>query len=189
MSYPGGFKTNGTLREDFLPNIYKGKIELFSCRPNKLKPGWYVCNGEYYLLASPQGQALAGLDEDFKEDWGIIINGDNIRLPSLFDDDGKGYFLRPVDGVTLLPGRKQGDAMQNITASTEIYGTKLKSAPASSGAYTDRLNILNITFSTTQISDRDWLYVPDFDASNVVPTDDENRPINIGFVPAIYLGA
>ena len=136
--------------------------------------------GAILLLDSDQGRALNALPAGYKADWGITTMDGAITLPNLFSEDGRGCFLRPVDGVTRQVGAEQGDAIRNITGNTshEIdRGTPLGAfytGPATSG-----INSLGEATSDKELR---------FDASRVVPTAEENRPLNLGMTPAVYLG-
>jgi hypothetical protein len=172
-----------------LPYMPVGMILPLFCDSDEIPPGFYLCNHAQVLLSSAEGQALNNLSTTLKANLGITVSAPYICLPSMFDDGGRGYVIRAVDGNTRAPGSKQEDAIRNITGSSYVYGTKYKSDLASSGAYFDRtVAYSNFTFNTTAINDRDWMYVPDFDASRDVPTADENRMLNIGALFCIWLG-
>lgn len=139
--------------------------------------GWYFMNGDQYPDESPQGVVLNGLSTAYKTAWGIVSSGGLVSVPNAFDAEGRGYFDRPVDGASRQVGSVQGDAIRNITGTIPI-----DAAHAASGA-----------FETTTIDrpfaggDSPGVDIT-FDASRVVPTADENRPMNRGKTPAIYLG-
>lgn len=78
-------------------------------------PGWHFCNGDQYALTSPVGTALNALPENFKADWGIVVSGANISIPNMFYSDGRGYFLRSVDGTTRQVGSVELDQFQTHT--------------------------------------------------------------------------
>lgn len=167
-----------------------GTIFPFYCRVEKLHPFFYFCNGERWLPESPQGVALLGLDDDFKEDWGIAIDEDGlVPLPNFFDANCNGYFPRPVDGVSRLPGSVQEDAIVNIVGSNGVYSMVIKNNTNffMTGPYNKRLtNEYNYAFTTAPANYSDFCVV-DFDASLQVNTATEVRPKNIGFTPAIFL--
>ena len=123
---------------------------------------------------------MLALPEAYRNAFRIVESGNEVNLPNLYHSDGRGYFLR--SSKTL--GEVQGDAIRNITGCL-MYGVSdgisgafyIGSVPAGTGRQgfiqrngTHTLNTFN------------------FDASRVVPTANENRPLNIGFTPAIYLG-
>lgn len=174
-----------------------GDIRLFSFRADALPSGWYFCNGDAYAVASAQGQALASLPESFRTDWGVKTVGSTISLPNLFDAaTGAGMFLRGVDGASRLPGSAQSDAIRNITGSfahNQNIGLVLVNSNQNlnsllTGAFT-RSATVSKTYSLNTVA-HGSRSVGDlaFDASLAVPTAEENRPVNVGMTPAIYLG-
>lgn len=169
--------------------LYVGEIRLLPFRHDELPFGWHFCNGERFLLTSPQGEVLSGLSENFRADWGLEEDLCSISLPNLFHEDGRGCFLRPVDGLTRQVGALEGDAIRNITGewsrgdagpvgqNAHYYYTGGAYAPGTK-KYNYMMNDLADYPATTLT----------FDASRVVPTAPENRPLNLGMTPAIYLG-
>lgn len=101
--------------------LYVGEIRLLPFRHDELPAGWHFCNGERFLLTSPQGEALSGLSENFRADWGLEEDLCSISLPNLFHEDGRGCFPRPVDGLTRQVGASQEDAIRNITGGRRNY--------------------------------------------------------------------
>ena len=170
-----------------------GEIRLLPFRIDDLPSGWYFCNGDTYLRTSPQGTVLAALPEGFRSDWGVDVDESTCALPDLFQS-GKGCFLRPVGGSDRLPGSIETDAIRNITgryAYNSTVGSVSVNASNNSilaGAFTSDLagskssGFFSQNLGTNATTDLL------FDASRCVPTDDENRPVNIGMTPAIYLG-
>ena len=162
-----------------LKSLFVGKIELLPFRFNSLPKGWYFCNGERFNLSTPQGAALNGLSTDFKTDWGITISNDTISLPNLFFSDGRGYFLRSVDGSTRQVGSVQTDAIRNITGTfggcLTRGGTGVFFNPGT--ADTDNYNGGPYQSNRTAL-----------DVSREVPTANENVVLNCGMTPAIFLG-
>ena len=157
-----------------------GAILLLPFRKDELPVGWHFCNGAAVSLDSDQGRALNALPAGYKADWGITTLDGAITLPNLFSEDGRGCFLRPVDGLTRQVGAEQGDAIRNITGNTshEIdRGTP--SGAFYTGPATSGINSLGEATSDKELR---------FDASRVVPTAEENRPLNLGMTPAVYLG-
>ena len=88
-----------------------GAILLLPFRKDELPVGWHFCNGAAVSLDSDQGRALNALPAGYKADWGITTLDGAITLPNLFSEDGRGCFLRPVDGLTRQVGAEQGDAV------------------------------------------------------------------------------
>lgn len=166
-------------------SVTKGKIDTLPFRQDELPPGWYFCNGDQYALTSPQGSALNAFSDNFKSDWGITITDENISLPNLFHSDGRGFFVRAADGTTqaIGLGGAQDDAIRNITGPV---GEVLFPPDDSTGTlpvYTT--NVYSPRIWTTSGSYSGYVVL---DASRAVPTAEENRPLNIGMTPAIYLG-
>ena len=169
--------------------VFVGKIELLSTTADALPAKWYLATGDKYAENSPQGQALKALPESYKRAFKIELKNGQINTPNLFHTDGRGYFLRSSKNL----GEVQGDAIRNIT------GT-LDSGDAGNMQLFE--GIENDGVGALYVSRKKWkAWIPDngggadgrpaavsFDASRVVPTADENRPLNIGFLPAIYLG-
>jgi hypothetical protein len=170
-----------------LPHGYNGEIRLFPFDPGELPGNWYFCNGDRFGVESPPGVALLSLSPAFKARWGIAVIDGTINVPKLFDGNGYGYFLRAVDGTTRLVGSAQADAIRNIVAYA-YSGNQVNKDKVSqlSGAFTLTKTASNMGFSTSSYANGDF-YGLGFDASLVVPTAEENRPINIGMIPAILL--
>ena len=164
---------------DFMPN-----------RRDELPFGWYFRNGDNYLLSSPQGQALNSLSTNYKNDHRItikIINGlQYINVPTAFAPDGRGFFIRAVDGITRQVGHVEDDAIRDIYGHFDA-GVVDHHDVYARGAFRGSAAIYPENGSAPpQKNWAAWGY--DFRASNVVPTANENRVLNIGATPAIYLG-
>lgn len=169
-----------------------GEIRLLPFRSGELPVGWYFCNGDRYGVATGQGAALSALPANMKTDWGIVAAEGAINLPDLFSG-GNGCFLRPVDNLTRLPGSVQTDAIRNITGSysnTSTIGMVRTGSTADSvvsgafaaGTLDKALSVYQVNVGAGKVGDLL------FDASGSVPTAHENRPVNVGMTPAIYLG-
>lgn len=176
-----------------------GEQKLMAFRASELPFGWYFRNGDNYPLDSPQGRALNELSANYKEDFKItikVINGEQyINVPTAFAPDGRGYFERAVDGTNRQVGSVQGDAIRNIwgqlhnvmqwrgTVGQGIFYVGNPN-PSGSGLNNRHANAV-ITANDSDFPERTIT----FDASRVVPvTADDNRPLNIGMTPVIYLG-
>lgn len=166
-----------------------GEFRLMPFRAGKLPFGWYFRNGDNYLLTSPQGKALNGLSDNYKHDHRITIkeiDGQQyINVPSAFAPDGRGYFERPVDGTTRQVGSVQNDAIRNIYGSFYPVSETFASEGQATGVFKKTQCFSTHTPSAIDGGPGDGIV---FDASLVVPTSNENRPLNIGLTPAIYLG-
>ena len=167
-----------------------GEFRLMPFRAGELPFGWYFRNGDNYFLSSPQGQALNRLSDNYKRDHQITIKNINgqyyINVPSAFAPDGRGFFERPANGTTRQIGSWEDDAIREIWGhfDTGVVDNHVGYAKgAFAGAYA--INPKGGAFQPTRDLDA-WGY--EFFASRVVPTANENRPLNIGLTPAIYLG-
>lgn len=171
----------------------QGEIRLLPFRKAELPAGWYFCNGDKYALSTAQGDALNSLPATMKSDWGITASGGSINLPNLFSGSD-GYFFRAVNNSARLPGSKQTDAIRNITGS---FGIMANGGPVWISSNTGT-SILSGAFKagdaskaiSYQVTSHGYNTTADllFDASACVATASENRPLNIGMTPAIYLG-
>lgn len=163
--------------------VVRGKIDYLPFRPAELPPGWYFCNGDQYALNSYQGAVLNAFSDDFKTDWGIAVSDENISLPSLFYSDGRGYFLRAANGEAQTVGLSgvQDDAIRNITGTVNFL---VSTIAGTSGAFVaSGANAFQASYINNSVPGGFT-----FNAARIVPTAEENRPLNIGMTPAIYLG-
>ena len=172
-----------------------GDQRLMPFRREELPFGWYFRNGDNYLLDSPQGQAINRLSNKYKADHRIVIkviNGQRyINVPTAFAPDGRGYFERPVNGTTQQVGFVEGDTIRNIRGSLPNGSSKaiIGHENIARGDRDGAISVYQCDDDWLQAGDRrmKWAFF-DIDASRVVPTSHENRPIYMGFTPAIYLG-
>lgn len=167
-----------------------GDFRLFPFRTSELPFGWYFRGGDNFLLGSPQGRALNSLSTNYKADHGITIktiSGQQyINVPNAFSSDGRGYFER----ASRQAGNIQDDAIRNIIASFGMDGVNATSNAGVLWGFTGALfengtNQNAVKYGGNAIG---TVRTGGFDASRVVPTAEENRPLNIGMTPAIYLG-
>lgn len=168
--------------------IVVGEFGLMPFRTANLPAGWYMRNGDKFLLSSPQGQALNNLPENYKTDWGITITNeggfDYINVPSAFHTDGRAYFDRAVDGTNRQVGSVEGDAIRNITGTFSSFSY---SAGQPSGAFTSTIATQNALAGGSTANYNDVRKT--FSASSAgVPTAAENRVLNRGLTPVIFLG-
>lgn len=160
----------------------RGKIELLPFPADALPKGWYHANGDQYEDTTPQGKALSALPDALKQAFRIVLTGTKINLPNFYHTDGRGYFLRASKTL----GTVQDDAIRNIVGNLYfvVSGTGQQQP---TGAFGYQLtNGLSVSGQGFKNGFKSNTYV--FNAANVVPTADENRPLNIGLTPAIYLG-
>ena len=151
----------------FIPGLFVGDIRLLPFRAADLAancPGWHFCNGDQYALTSPIGSQLNALPTDFRADWGITVSGSNISIPNMFYSDGRGYFLRAVDGTTRQVGAIQLDEIKSHTHS--LPGVLVSGGTIYFGGQGGNMGGVNTTGATGGI---------------------ENRVLNIGMTPAIFL--
>ena len=126
------------------------------------------------ILAWPVGQNPEDMDN-----W-LECNGQNIS-PSVYPElfavvggqvpDLRGLFLRGHGGDSAALGVRQGDAIRNIKG--QITGNGLMSGGATGpfySWYTQNFGIGNGAYDKNGVA---------FDASRVVPTAEENRPVNM----------
>ena len=179
----------------FVCTDWIGEWALMPFRRNELPFGWYFRNGDNYLLSSPQGQALNNLSVNYKSDHKITIktiNGQRyINVPTAFAPDGRGYFMRAVDGRVRQVGSVEGDAIRNIRGAIQDGPGQafIGHENVTNGKTDGAISIRHSGDEWLQNGSRHlrWAFF-NFDASRVVPTANENRPINIGLTPTIYLG-
>lgn len=190
-AYTGDYSWTELLTTQNISNyIPIGEFRLMPFRANELPFGWYFRNGDNYLLNSPQGQVLNRLSNNYKRDHQITIktiNGQQyINVPSAFAPDGRGFFERAVNGTTRQVGSAEDDAIREIWGHFDT-GVVPNHNEYTRGAFfgTSAINPANSAFQSTT----EWYtWGFDFYASRVVPTAHENRPLNIGLTPTIYLG-
>ncbi|WP_387466797.1 tail fiber protein [Photorhabdus sp. RM323S] len=187
---PDSRKVNGkTLTEDIEISAIDigakrpGDIYLSAHPASDLAKGEYIANGDVYAIDSIVGRSLNNLSDAYKAAWGIKLNGDKINLPNLFVD-GRGVFMR----AGLNPGMIQGDAIRNITGDVGLWHDGF--IARTSGAFYGVNATSQISIMKKNAPDEFTKFAyATFDASRVVPTADENRPLNISMIPVIYLGS
>ena len=160
----------------------RGKIELLPFPADALPQGWYHANGDQYEDTTPQGRALSALPTALKQAFRIVLTGTKINLPNFYHTDGRGYFLRASKTL----GTVQDDAIRNIVGNLYfVIGGAGNWPPTGAFGYqtTNGLGVSGEGFRSGRQSNT---YA--FNAARVVPTANENRPLNIGLTPAIYLG-
>lgn len=159
--------------------VFVGKIELLSTTADAMPAKWYLATGDKYPANSPQGQALQSLPEAYKQALKVELRDGQINTPNLFHSDGRGYFIRSAKTLGVV----QEDAIRNAAGFLGLL----------SGQIADP----NGVFASKPVSRAGWSRSTgreysgldiDFNLARAVPVADENRPLNIGFLPAIYLG-
>ena len=172
-----------SLETDINKMLIIGRIDLLPFRPGDLQGrGWYHANGDRYGINTAQGEALLALPEYYRTAFNIAASGGFVNLPNMYHNDGRGYFLR----ASQILGKIQGDAIRNITGSAAAYIHDNDHATQGALSITDKAQ----RGLVWQLNPANFgvLAKLNFNASAAVPTADENRPLNIGFTPAIYLG-
>ena len=130
--------------------------------------GYLLCNGAAISRAQyPELFAAIGTT------WGAGDGASTFNVPDL-----RGFFLRGVGGNSAALAAEQGDAIRNMDGSVSaLYSADSRPTSTPTGVfYWDNTN----GQYTAQIYDSGnpgWLGLV-FDASRVVPTAAENRPIN-----------
>lgn len=169
--------------------LYVGEIRLLPFRHDELPFGWHFCNGERFLLTSPQGEVLSGLSENFRADWGLEEDLCSISLPNFFEQDGGyGLFLRAADGQNRRVGSFEADAQRRIQGEINCtYAVPRAPGRIAQSALTftqgEGATRTCPSYSAKQISD----YIT-LDTALNTPTGPRNIPANLGMTPAIYLG-
>ncbi|WP_036773650.1 tail fiber protein [Photorhabdus australis] len=157
-----------------------GDIYLSAHPASDLAKGEYIANGDVYAIDSNVGRVLNSLSAEYKKAWGIKQSGGKINLPNLFVN-GRGAFMR----AGLQPGVIQGDAIRNITGSFGWWNQGLFSHAR--GAFSGVGNNPPTSIQLTRFDGYSHYSYANFDVSKVVPTADENRPLNVSMIPVIYL--
>ena len=166
-----------------------GDFRLMPFRANELPFGWYFRNGDNYLLNSPQGQVLNQLSDNYKRDHQITIKTINgrqyINVPSAFSPDGRGFFERAVNGTTRQVGTVEGDSMRQLSGC--FLGFNETGNNIDNMFYADERYIFDASGSQqNRALNLAWNVFDNNRVNN--PVSNENRPLNIGLTPAIYLG-
>lgn len=170
--------------------LYVGRQELSPFRADSLPSGWYCMNGQKFLDTSPQGVALLGLPQTYRDDWGIVHGTDYmVNVPNFFSGN-KGYFVRAVDGTTRQVGNIQNFANGPINISSSgsfggVYGRNNPSELVPQGAFSGYANQYGFPAEGRNENLYYGRVYMNLSASN---TADETRPLNIGMTPCIYLG-
>lgn len=91
--------------------------------------------------------------------------------------DFQGKFLRAVGGNSAAIGAVQEDAIRNITGTLAGVGTNFTAKSAGTGAFSYTNDLASE--SIRGLGDNYSMYAGTFAASMVVPTSNENRPVNM----------
>ena len=142
--------------------------------------GWLECNGTT-LQISQYPELYAAISTTYGGD-GVTT----FALPDLTRDSG--LFIRSTSTERTV-GSVQGDAIRNIKGAFGFLGTGKSQGWATNleGAFgyiqdtTNRNTVSMSSTGTLNNTTKQWT----FDASKSVPTAEENRPVNIAFMPVI----
>lgn len=174
------------------PHIHDiGDMQLKPFRENEMPFGWYACNGQAFANTTKQAVVLNSLPTGYKTDWGIVNTGAVTNVPNWAYTDAEGTrqpFARAVDGTVRKPGSVESDTIRNIkgTVYTDIRTPGSSNVPSSDGAMV--ITAASNSNAGTAVYGGFAMTNFGFDASRVVPTAEENRPLNRGMIMAIYLG-
>lgn len=176
------------LPASWVSGLFVGDIRLLPFRAEDLAthcPGWLFCNGDRFANGTATAEKLNALPANLKEDFGITNDGTHTTAPNLFYTDGRGVFLRAVDGTTRQVGNTQSDTIRNLTGELTwgLGGWRPGSATGvfQQGSHT---NQYGADYQTGPAG-----YSVKFDASGQVPTGSENKPLDMGMTPAIFIGS
>ena len=135
--------------------------------------GWLECNGTI-LQISQYPELYAAISTTYGGD-GVTT----FALPDLTKDSG--LFIRSTSTERTV-GSVQGDAIRNITGKLQ---TNISIGPSGGTGVFSKMTGKNQTYGGhTQYTDR-FTSTLIFDASDSVPTADENRPVNMALIPII----
>lgn len=147
--------------ENFCAKIKNGVPAgtISSWPSNTIPVGYLLCSGQQLPIAQYQ---------DLFAVIGTTFGGDGITTFNL--PDMRGLFIRGIGGNSAALGEVQGDAIRNLTG---VIGKVANNSPATGIFYDDSDNS-NITGTNNPV-----MVTCHMDASRIVPTDKENRPVNM----------
>lgn len=196
------FLGSNKLPNGYISDARVGDVKWFQNR-NAVPYGWTAADGNNVIPFSDFPDVKAAMDagrlvtvtesvytsdSSKRASWANATTG--FRTP---DYNGKSagslgsLFLRGDGGVAAPVGTIQGDAIRNITASCESIGGTEPKLGQMSGALQAiySLNYFSKTTDAASPSPRSDGFT--FDASRVVPTSTENRPLNTAGCWAVCL--
>ena len=155
----------GDLSQYVEPGVPVGFVGYWMGTVNNIPDGWFICNGSTFNTTLYPKLYKA-------------LNSSN-AIPDMTTDS---RFIR----CSTIAGIAQGDAIRNITGRHPGVGQRRGVQFGVYGAFR-RYNTNNEPSEGERVGNdgarRDDIF--EFDASRVVPTADENRPINISAIPII----
>lgn len=139
-------------------------IYMFSGLATKIPKNFILCDGRELLkTAYPQlFQAIGTI-------YGESIDKLKFKIPDL-----RGCFTRCVGGNAGALGTKQGDAIRNITGT---FATTFAYGDVQTGVFTS--STAKNTGVSTYAGTHERAVTLNFNANSVVPTANENRPVNM----------
>lgn len=156
--------------------------ELGELQKVVINAGVGFCLPFYGETAPPGTLACDGSEisrEAYKELFQVLGTkagaGDGVSTFNL--PDMRGVFVRGTGGNAAELGVEQGDAIRNITGSSHGFVT-IGGASAGGALYRDN----GQSGATGQPTTSNYYSVLNFDASLVVPTAIENRPVNVALL-------
>lgn len=164
------------------------KIEFLPYRPDELPDFYYFCNGDRYPTDSPQGERLLSTSANFKLDWGITVVDDTINVPNMFYTDGRGFFVRAVDGTTKQVGSIENDTIKSHRLIVRGSSPEASSAmPVATLTYSGVKGFVGVNHQNSTMVETDTI---PFDGTAFVRYDGgtETVPLYVGMTPAIRLG-
>jgi microcystin-dependent protein len=152
-----------------------GAVQAFAM--NSAPSGWYPCNGDAVLRTGTYAALFAAI--------GITYGGGNgtttFNVPDLRGIFVRGSGAQTISGTTYNKtfAAKEGDAIRNIQGTLTIQNAAIGSL---TGAFSNNGN--STQFGGGNFNSGSWPTLA-FNAANVVPTADENRPANIALLYCI----
>ena len=148
----------GDLSQYVEPGVPVGFVGYWMGTVNNIPEGWFICNGSTFNATLYPKLYKA-------------LNDDNV-VPNMTTES---RFIR----CSTTAGVEQGDAIRNITGEFSYVG--IRRSGWASGAFQ------GVHYNNTGCHEAEKTSRPTitFDASRVVPTANENRPINISAIPII----
>jgi microcystin-dependent protein len=156
--------------ENLNSNVKPGTVMAFPV--DSIPDGWLICNGAWYPKLGYYNLYQALKKNRTSSPYGETSDG-------FYVPDFQGKFLRGVGGNAAGIGVTQGDAIKNIYGKMFTLNPGHSNQP--SGVFTQSV----VDDSAIESGDEYGTSMATFDASTVVPTANENRPINMAVVYCI----
>lgn len=150
-------------------------------------PGWIFNNGDRYLNTGKVATQLNKLSSAYRNAWGITNNGSSTNVPKWFYSDGRGYFVRAVDGTVRRVGSVVDDQLRAITGSIANMQGYSTSTTTGIGALKKTVLVGNLYAQGGALGSRGSLIIDTSDLGDNFNGAD-SHPLEIGMTPATYLG-